>query len=195
MTQITKEELIKKMSECDQTKGQTVLQHGESVKNYLFDLINHMRYGTTLQYEWNLPDWLISNKEIILSSLPDDETLELYTKFHDIGKPFCLEIDDEGKRHFPNHAEVSYYYFNLVFNNPVAAELIRRDMDVHLLKSENIVDFCNSPHALTLLLTGIAEIHSNANIFGGIGSDSFKIKRKNISKKGKRIINNLKNKN
>jgi len=44
------------MSECEQTKGQSVLDHGISVKNYLFDLINHLRTGTTLQYEWKLPD-------------------------------------------------------------------------------------------------------------------------------------------
>jgi len=183
------------MSECEQTKGQTVLQHGESVKNYLFDLINHMRSNTLLKYEWRLPDWLLDNKDLILSSLPDDETLELYTVFHDCGKPFCVETDLDGKRHFPNHAEVSYDYFTKVFNNPIAGELIRHDMDIHLLKSEGVDEFCKNPYALTLLLTGIAETHSNANMFGGIESTSFKIKNKNISKRGKQIINNLKNKN
>jgi hypothetical protein len=183
------------MSECEQTKGQTVLQHGESVKNYLFDLINHMRSNTLLKYEWILPDWFLDNKDLILSSLPDDETLELYTVFHDCGKPFCVETDLDGKRHFPNHAEVSYDYFTRVFNNPIAGELIRRDMDIHLLKSEGVEEFCKNPYALTLLLTGISETHSNANIFGGIESTSFKIKNKNISKRRKQIINNLKNKN
>ena len=49
------------MSECEQTKGQSVLDHGISVKNYLFDLINHLRSGKPLQYEWKLPDWVLDN--------------------------------------------------------------------------------------------------------------------------------------
>lgn len=195
MLQITKEELIQKMSECEQTKGQSVLQHGQSVRNYLFDLINHLRNGSLLQYEWRLPDWVLENKDFILSSLPDDETLELYTFYHDCGKPFCLEIDDEGKIHFPNHAEVSYQYFNQVFNNKIAAYLILHDMDIHLLKSDGVVEFCKNPYALTLLLTGLAELHSNAQMFGGLESTSFKIKWKSINQRGKKIINQLKNKN
>ena len=183
------------MSECEQTKGQTVLQHGESVKNYLFDLINHMRNDTILKYEWNLPDWLLLNKELILSSLPDDETLELYTTFHDCGKPFCIQTDMDGKTHFPNHSEVSYEIFREIFNNPIAAELIKHDMDIHLLKSDGVNDFCNNPYALTLLITGLSEIHSNTQMFGGTSSVSYKIKMKNITQRGKQIFNNLKNKN
>lgn len=182
------------MSDCEQTKGQSVLDHGISVKKYLFDLINHLRFNTPLKYDWRLDDWLISNKDLILSSLPDDETLDLYTTYHDCGKPFCRIVDEDGKVHFPNHAEVSYQYFNQVFDNKTAAELIRHDMDIHLLKSDGVEEFCKNPFALTLLLTGIAETHSNANMFG-LGSTSFKIKNKNISKRGKQIINNLKNKN
>jgi hypothetical protein len=44
------------MTECEQTKGQSVLEHDISVKNYLFDLINHLRSNTPLKYEWKLPD-------------------------------------------------------------------------------------------------------------------------------------------
>lgn len=182
------------MSECDQTKGQSVLQHGQSVKNYLFDIVEHLRKGTPLQYEWKLPDWVLKHKDLISSSLPDDETLELYTVYHDCGKPFCLVIDEEGKRHFPNHAEVSYQIFNQVFNNPVSAELIRHDMDIHLLKSDGVEEFSKNPYALTLLLTGLSELHSNAEMFGGIDSVSFKIKHKCLSQRGKQIFNQLKNK-
>jgi hypothetical protein len=183
------------MNECEQTKGQSVLEHGVSVKNYLFDLINHLRSNTPLKYEWKLPDWVLENKDLLLSSLPDDETLELYTVYHDCGKPFCLEIDENGKRHFPNHAEVSYKIFNQVFNNPVAADLILHDMDIHLLKSDGVVEFCKNPYALTLLLTGLSELHSNSQMFGGLDSTSFKIKWKSINQRGKQIINQLKNKN
>ena len=194
MKQITQQELIQKMSECEQTKGQSVLEHGVSVKNYLFDLINHLRDGKPLQYEWKLPDWVFDNKDLLISSLPDDETLELYTVYHDCGKPFCLEIDSDGKKHFPNHAEVSYQYFNQVFNNSVASDLILHDMDIHLLKSDGVTQFCQNPYAITLLLTGLSELHSNAQMFGGIHSQSFLIKKKNIFKRGKNIIHFIKNK-
>ena len=111
---------------------------------------------------------------------------------HDCGKPFCITINEDGRRHFPNHAEVSYQTFSQLYNDPIAAELIRRDMDIHLLKADGVDDFCNSPMAITSLIVGIAEIHSNASMFGGIGSTSFKIKNKSISQRGKQIISKIK---
>ena len=176
------------MQNCEQTKGLSVLEHGESVKSYLFDLLDHLRTGSDLKYDWKLPEWVLSEKAIILQSLPSDETLELYTKFHDIGKPYCLSIDEEGKRHFPNHAQVSYEIFNQVFNDPIAADLILHDMDMHLLKADGVEAFCELPWATTLLITALAEVHSNAQMFGGIESTSFKIKWKCINQRGKQIL-------
>jgi hypothetical protein len=183
------------MANCEQTKGQSVLQHGESVKSYTFDLINHLRNGSRLLHEWRLPDWLITNKDLLLGSLPTDETLDLYTRFHDIGKPYCLEIDSDGKRHFPNHAEVSFNIFKQIFNDDHAAELIRHDMDIHLLKADGVEDFCKSTNSAVHLLVGLAEIHSNAQMFGGIDSTSFKIKWKCLNQRGKQIINLINQKN
>ena len=177
------------MSSCEQTKGQSFLDHGISVKNYLFDLINHMRSGTPLKYEWKLPSWVLENKDLFLNSLPDDETLELYTVYHDCGKPFCVTVDEEGRRHFPDHAKVSYQIFNQYFDDRIAADLILHDMDIHMLKSEGVEEFAKNPYALTLLLTGLSEVHSNANMFGGIESTSFKIKYKSICQRGKQILN------
>lgn len=176
------------MRNCEQTKGQSVLQHGESVRDYLFDLINHLRSDTPLKYSWRLPDWIFENKDLILSSLPGDETLELYTKFHDCGKPFCLTIDDDGRRHFPNHAQVSHDIFKQVFDNLVAAELILHDMLIHLTKSDDVEDFCKIPYFLTLLITGLSEIHSNSIMFGGLDSKSFLIKNKSIKQRGRKIF-------
>lgn len=65
------------MKNCPQTQGQSVLQHGFSVKNYLFDLINHLKTGSALKYEWILPDWVCENKELILQSLPDGENIKI----------------------------------------------------------------------------------------------------------------------
>ena len=125
------------MKSCEQTSGQSVLQHGISVKNYTFDIINHLRHNTSLKYEWKLPDWVYENKDLLLSSLPSDKTLKYYTVLHDCGKPYCLEIDSDGKERFPNHADVSYRTFSEIFDDKVAADLIRHDMDIHLLKSDD----------------------------------------------------------
>lgn len=182
------------MATCEQTQDLSVLQHGESVRNYLFDLLNHLRIGSPLTYEWRLPDWIHENRQSILNSLPSDQTLELYTMYHDIGKPFCLTVDRDGKRHFPNHAEVSYQIFSKLFNDELAADLIRHDMDVHLLKADGVEEFCKSENVITLLITGLAEIHSNASMFGGIESTSFKIKWKCLNRRGKQILS-IKNKN
>jgi hypothetical protein len=176
------------MKNCEQTKGQSVLQHGISVKNYTFDIINHLRYGTPLKYEWVLPDWLYQNKDLILSNLPSDKTLKYYTILHDCGKPYCLQIDEDGRRHFPDHANVSYNIFSELFDDKVSADLIKHDMDIHLLKSDGVEDFCKNPYCLTLLLVGLAEIHSNSKMFGGLDSTSFKIKWKSINQRGKQII-------
>lgn len=188
MKQITFNKLIKDMKDCEQTKGQSVLQHGISVKNYTFDLINHLRFNTPLKYEWVLPDWLYENKDLILSNLPSDKTLKYYTILHDCGKPYCLEYDEDGRKHFPNHAQISFETFNQVFDDEIAAHLIKHDMDIHLLKADEVEEFCKNPYALTLLLVGLSEIHSNANMFGGLDSTSFKIKWKKINQRGKKII-------
>lgn len=196
--QITKEQLIKDMQECQQTPGQSVYEHGLSVRNYLFDLLEHLETGSPLKYTWKIPAWVYENKEFILSKMCDVFTLEEYTRFHDCGKPYCKTIDTEGKVHFPDHAEVSYEVYKSVFKSMFAnvvddvAELIRMDMDIHTMKSEQLSVFAKSPYAVTLIMTGLAEIHSNAAMFGGIDSVSFKIKWKQIDKRGRQVLEMIK---
>jgi len=68
-------------------------------------------------------------------------------------------------------------------------------MDIHLLKADGVEEFCKNPYALTSLLVGLAEVHSNTQMFGGLDSTSFKIKWKCINQRGKQIIKQLKIKN
>lgn len=185
---MTKLELISKMKDCPQTKTQNVLEHGYSVWRHMKELLDYLRLDKPLKQEWKLPEWVYDNKDLLLSNLPDEKTLKLALIFHDCGKPFCRVVDIDGKQHFPNHAKVSYDIFNEVFNNGKAAQLILHDMDIHLLKSGDIEEFKKNPNHLTHLLIGLSEIHSNANMFGGIESTSFKIKWKSIQKNGKKLI-------
>jgi hypothetical protein len=59
------------------------------------------------------------------------------------------------------------------------------------MKSDAIEEFAKHPEAISLLITGLCELHSNAQMFGGIESTSFKIKWKHLSKMGKRILEQI----
>lgn len=188
------------MKETPQTNSQSVWEHGVSVQEYLFDLLDHLREDKPLKNEWRIPEWVYEQKEFLLENLPSDETLSLYTLYHDCGKPFCITYDDEGRRHFPDHAEVSYKIFNQHFNDPIAAELIRRDMDFHLLKADTLKQFSEYKYCAALILTGLSELHSNAKMFAKgeedpLNSIGFKIKWKNSNKRGKQVLSLLRDKN
>lgn len=174
------------MSRCNQSKEQSILQHGLSVRDYVFDLINILN-GNKPKYNWRLPEWFLNNKDFFLKNILDKNTIEQYTIFHDCGKPYCYNEDDTGI-HFNSHAEISYnIWMEISPKNEQVGKLIKMDMDIHTLKSKDIKEFSSRKESATLLLVGLAEIHSNAVMFGGITSNSFKIKLKQIDRKGKAI--------
>ena len=182
------------MQNCEQTKGQTVLQHGESVRDHLFDLVNYLRDGSALKKTWNIPEWIFTDGKMLSSELLNDETLKLYTVYHDCGKPRCKTIDAEGKQHLYDHAKISYETFKEHFDDEDAAHLILHDMDLHTIKSEGVPQWFkeNRKYVATLLLTAFSELHSNALMFGGIDSVSFKIKWKCLNQRAKQIITLIK---
>lgn len=104
------------------------------------------------------------------------------------GKPRCLEIDADGRRHFPDHAAVSSRAWAEAGGDPEVGDLIAMDMDVHLLKGEEVEAFSQRPEARALLLTALSEIHANAAMFGGIGSVGFKSKWKHLDRRGRAIL-------
>lgn len=178
------------MQQCPQTDTQSVYQHGISVKEHIFDLISFLKTGH-IDEGWKLPDWMFQYREQLLISLLPEEIIAEYATFHDCGKPYCLTIDENGKRHFPNHAEVSYQTWLSFSDNLQVANLIKMDMLIHTIKANQIDEFIQRPEAITLLLAGLAEVHSNAKMFGGIESQSFKIKWGQINKRGKTICQKL----
>jgi len=126
-------------------------------------------------------------------------TLTTYQTYHDIGKPYCKIYDLEDKKyHFPEHAKISSKtYKEINGSEDLISILIERDMDIHLIKAKDIETFIGESKidhmiAISLLLTGLAEIHANAEMFGGIESTSFKIKYKQIDSRGKQIIKRIK---
>jgi hypothetical protein len=177
------------MKNCEQMKKLSVLEHGVSVHSYFIDLYNHILLNEELKYEWKLPEWVYDLN--LWALLEDKEVIKNYQIYHDCGKPYCLTIDDEGRKHFPNHAQVSSNIWRELSQSDLEADLMLHDMDIHLMKSNGVEEFQQLPYAATLLLTGLAELHSNASMFGGVSSTSFKIKWKSINKFGKRITNKL----
>lgn len=180
------------MRNCYQFQSQNVLEHGISVETWFMDLYRHLSAGAALQFEWRLPSWLAPEKHgLLCSKLPSMELLSKYQRYHDCGKPHCKTIDDAGRQHFPNHAEVSYRTWFECGGDLATAELIREDMVVHLLKADDVADFARKPNAIALLMTALAEVHSNAQMFGGTGSDSFKIKLKHLDRRGRQIVSHI----
>ena len=176
-----------KMKACMQTETQNVLEHGESVWKYTKKIIAGNFEGM------RLPDWFTENHAFIVNNLHDVETIKNYNIYHDCGKPFCITIDDEGKRHFPNHALISKETWMAIDDNTEVADLIGWDMALHSDTAEKIQEYgWDKKTAFTLLVTALAEVHSNAAMFGGIESTSFKIKWKKLDKRGKMLFNQLK---
>lgn len=186
MTAEAREGLTTSMESCDQMPGLSVLAHGEMVRDYYRDLIGHLRDGKPLAYEWRLPEWI--HGPLVMRSLPDDGVMSEYHLFHDVGKPACRTVDEEGRQHFPDHAAVSARVWREAGGCEEVAHLIASDMDVHLLKGDGVEAFAQRPEARALLLTGLSELHANASMFGGVESTSFKIKWKNLDKRGRGIV-------
>jgi len=113
--------------------------------------------------------------------------------FHDCGKPLCKTMDESGRSHFPNHAKVSKKVFLTHSDNTVVANLIGWDMVIHKYSANEIKDMLENhwtkKDAYTLILSSLSEVHSNANMFGGIESNSFKSKYKKIQRRCNQILN------
>lgn len=178
------------MKAVEQTIGQTILAHGLDVSKHYLDLHHWIVNDAELKLDWDLPSWLQENKKQFAQRLISLQVAQTYQVFHDCGKPYCLSIDSEGKKHFKNHAALSKETWLNVGGSCDVGDLIGMDMDIHTIKAENVKEFANRTQSATLLLTGLAEVHSNAKMFGGRQSDSFKIKRKRLEQRGKTIIKN-----
>lgn len=185
------------MRECEQSPGQSVWAHGQSVAGRYAELVAFLHSlhcqspgdpgsGTGLA-GWRLPQWLTENAALLLSQQVDFGTAQRYQLFHDCGKPYCLEVDAQGRRHFPGHAAVSTQLWRELGGDALEVALIAEDMDIHLLPAAELAAFAARPTAATLLLTGLAEVHANAQMFGGLESVSFKAKWKHLDRRGRAL--------
>lgn len=168
-----------------QTQGMNVYQHGKMVHDYFCDLRNHILKEAELKYSWRLPEWALN--KTLWDQLIDFDIIKEYQVYHDSGKPYCLVVDESGRQHFPDHANVSEQVWLRIGGNPVAARCMGLDMLVHTMKADQVPYLSQLPEARTLLLTALCEVHANASMFGGIESVSFKSKYKQIDRRGKAL--------
>jgi hypothetical protein len=175
------------MKDCPQTDNQSVYEHGVSVYEHMLELIEYLRTGE-IGSNWKLPDWVAHYRQELLDSLLPIDIIEEYAIHHDCGKTNCLQIDEQGKRHFPNHAQASHDLWLSLGGNQEAAKLMLLDMQIHTIKAVDVSAFCEYKGATTLLLAGLSEIHANAEVcFGGFDSTSFKIKYKQLDRRGRAV--------
>lgn len=186
MDRRARDALLDDMRCCEQTAGMTVLRHGEMVRDHYRDLLDHLRYGSPLRGEWRLPDWI--HDPLLLEGLPTDDLMAEYHVFHDVGKSRCRVVDADGRQHFPDHAAVSARVWEEAGGDPTVGDLIAMDMDVHLLKGEDVEAFSCRAEARALLLTALSEVHANATMFGGTSSTGFKAKWKHVDRRGRAIL-------
>lgn len=179
------------MRATEQAPGLSIWRHGEMVAGRYAELLAHLRRlesdsGAQLQ-GWRLPGWVTEHAEMLLRLQVDFDTAQRYQLFHDAGKPYCLELDGAGRRHFPGHAALTGRLWRQVGGWELEAQLMEQDMDAHMLKAEQLDEFAGRETAPTLLLTALAEIHANAEMFGGQESVSFKAKWKHLDRRGRAL--------
>lgn len=157
-----------------------MLQHGKMVHAEYIKLLDRLENRT-------LDEPLVQQcYDKLKQNLPPHQVLKRYHYLHDCFKHGVITIDEQGRRHFPNHAEWSAKQYELIFpEDKFTAVLIRKDMDFHTMKGEDLEQLCKSPFAPILYFTAWAEINANAEMFGGRDSTSYKIKAKKLRKAAK----------
>ena len=183
-------------------------EHGREARAYWHAIVYHLRKmgnpnaygpsareGTRAAHIENvkLPTWAQDpkNAEFLLKAIDrvHRKQINTYLEMHDCGKAFCLTTDENGKNHYPNHAEVSAEVWAKAGGAAVECELMRKDMLVHTASAGDCSSLACDPLAPILLLSALAEIHANATpIFSGFESDSFKIKFKQIERRGSALL-------
>jgi len=176
------------MRDCFQFRNMTILDHGWAVWHFYFDLYDHIYHGEELEYMWDLPDQFCNFMRGHHGKLLTLDDARLYAVYHDCGKPMCLEVDGIGRQHFPNHAIRSYETWLSAGGCEDIGWYILHDMDLHSANGDCIMGLLRDTRIFALLLMAYAEIHSNAGMFGGIQSTSFKIKRNRLDKIFKKLI-------
>lgn len=154
------------MTNTLQFDTQNILQHGQSVHDHYLKIIEALDAKDYSKYQF--PQILKDSWHKVKKRLFHSDVLKQYHIYHDCGKPYCINVDVAGRRHFKDHALVSYDVYCQVFSNDIVAKFIRSDMIFHSGTMEDITAFIaenDKRFLLSLWVTALAEIYSNSAFF------------------------------
>lgn len=171
------------MEACEQAPGLNMLGHGRAVHEKYRAIVSALDAGSL-----DCPE-LARVYDRYRAGVGSATQWQLYHTYHDCGKHLCLTVSSDGKRQFPDHAAASAEQFGLLFpDEHHTRELIALDMGFHVLRGPELLALCRHPLAPILYLTAWAEIQANAVMFGGLDSESYKIKRSRLIQAGKKLL-------
>jgi hypothetical protein len=181
-------------SVCEQTSGQNMVEHGLSVRETYERLLSGMRTGDLSGFR--LPVWWAVDFPLFAPILERHAyVISRYQVMHDCGKHLVRAVSESGRVSYPDHAAASANEFERLYADsamPAATftqirELIANDMAFHTGDLDAIASL-SSDNLVILAVTALCELHSNALMFGGIESDSFKIKWRKWEKLTRRSL-------
>ena len=171
-----------------QFRTQNVLQHGEAVLAKYHDLLAHAITGK-LPEGWRQPKWWTpETAQHLAAAQPPAEIMANYLTYHDCGKSLCRTVDEEGRQHFPDHAAVSARVWQQLGGHPDEVWLMERDMMLHSGSADECEVLRGHRLAPALMFAALAEIHANAEMFGGPETPSFKAKAKQLERRTTQLL-------
>lgn len=163
-----------------------VLEHGMDCWHRYQRLIQQLGRG---HVEPNWPEWLQQSGSVLLARQASQACMRDYLVNHDCGKAAVLTHGEDGRLHFPGHAERSAQLWRQARKPEEQALLMELDMLLHTAPIEAMAEFSRNRLAASLLLATFAQLQSNAHsIFGGEQSDSYKIKLKALNRRAKALL-------
>lgn len=176
------------MRECQQFQTQNVLEHGDAVLAKYWALLEAGRRGH-FPSGWRQPKWWGAEAaQTLLALQADTATMTHYLRYHDCGKPFTREIDAQGRAHFPGHAGASARLWARIGGSAEEAWLMAHDMLLHTGSAAECKALEGHPLAASLIFAALAELHSNAEMFGGVDTPSFKAKAKHLERRSNQLL-------
>lgn len=176
------------MRTCMQFRTQNVLEHGEAVLAKYLVLLAYAADGQ-MPPGWRQPKWWTpETAQRLTREQPPADLMANYLRYHDCGKPTCRTVDEEGRQHFPNHAAESARRWAQVGGHPDEVWLMANDMLLHSGSAEECEVLRGHRLAPALMFASLAEIHSNAEMFGGPETSSFKAKAKQLERRTTQLL-------
>jgi len=172
------------MRACFQFQTQDMLAHGDAVLAHYQMLLEEAQAGS-FPSGWRAPKWWSAPvAQALAAKQPSRQVMARYLRYHDCGKPQCRTVDAQGRQHFEGHAQTSADLWQARGGHPDEVWLMRHDMVLHSGSAEECQALARHPLCSGLLLAGLAELHANAAMFGGVQTDSFKAKAKRLERRG-----------